>query len=104
MPHDTYHHWKWSKNGNISKKTLRSHKRTSIKVHETLFDEWHCGKKEIKEAINDKRSICNQRISDRPLVSRIPINPFMSAGTYLEDLEVQDRYLRPKDSNIKEEE
>jgi hypothetical protein len=32
------------------------------------------------------------------------INPFLSGHNYLDDLLVQDEFLRPKDSNIKGDE
>lgn len=56
-----------------------------------------------RDANDDRRQLCNERISLRPLVIRTAMNPYLLGGDYLRDLHVQDTYLRPKDSNIKEE-
>ena len=43
-------------------------------------------------------------MSQRELLIQTSINPFMSSNDYIRDLEVQDEFLRPSDSNIKSEE
>ena len=50
------------------------------------------------------REINSERMSKRELLIQTSINPFMSSNNYLRDLEVQDEFLRPLDSNIKSEE
>jgi hypothetical protein len=50
---------------------------------------------------SNKRSVCNERISNRYMVIQTKINPFLSKGNYLDDLKIQDAHLRPIDSNIK---
>ena len=47
-----------------------------------------------------KRALSNQRISNRYMVIQKSINPFLSTSNYIGDLEVQDKHLRPIDSNI----
>ena len=48
---------------------------------------------------NNKRSVCNERISNRYMVIQTKINPFLSNNNYIDDLKIQDTLLRPKDSN-----
>jgi len=48
---------------------------------------------------SNKRSVCNERISNRYMVIQTKINPFLSKSNYIEDLKIQDTLLRPKDSN-----
>ena len=50
---------------------------------------------------NNKRSVCNERISNRYMVIQTKINPYLSKSSYLDDLKIQDTHLRPIDSNIK---
>ncbi len=47
-----------------------------------------------------KRALSNERISNRYMVIQKSINPFLSTSNYIGDLEVQDKLLRPIDSNI----
>jgi hypothetical protein len=48
---------------------------------------------------SNKRSVCNERISNRYMVIQTKINPFLSKSNYIDDLKIQDTLLRPKDSN-----
>ena len=60
-------------------------------------------KAEISNFIDDKgenkRTICNERISQRYPIIQTKINPYL-ATNYIEDLSVQDNFLRPRDSNF----
>ena len=46
------------------------------------------------------KNVSNERISNRYMVIQKSINPFLSTSNYIGDLEVQDKLLRPIDSNI----
>ena len=46
-----------------------------------------------------KREISNNKIFEREMVSQINQNPFLR-NNYLDDLNVQETYLRPKNSNF----
>ena len=48
---------------------------------------------------NDKRAECSERMSKREGVIQRNINPFLKSD-YIKDLENQDNFLRPKDSNL----
>ena len=45
------------------------------------------------------RELNSQRMVQRDKIANLG-NPFMEGNNYLEDLRVQDNFLRPKDSNI----
>ena len=102
-----YIYWKWTKNQaeNI-RKSAREKKPDEKKATEKKVTE----KKEllyltVPDAIhtepNDKRSVCNERISNRYMIIQTPVNPFLKDSNYIHDLEIQDTHLRPKDSNVK---
>jgi len=57
-----------------------------------------------QEEASNKRQVCNERIANRYMIIQTRVNPFIQGGNYVTDLSVQDMYLRPRDSNIKEEE
>ena len=56
----------------------------------------------IKNAENGK-SIVSDRIASRDPTASVNINPYMVGNDYLEDLRIQDEFLRPKISNFKKE-
>ena len=56
----------------------------------------------IKNAENSK-SIVSDRIASRDPTASVNINPYMVDNDYLEDLRIQDEFLRPKISNFKKE-
>ena len=52
----------------------------------------------VIEAEN-KREICSKRITNRNGIIQSNINPFLSNNNYLEDINNEMTFLRPKDSN-----
>ena len=48
-----------------------------------------------------KKELCDKRMASRDLAIQGLCNPFMFNNNYLEDLNNQDQFLRPKDSNYK---
>lgn len=56
----------------------------------------------IKNAENSK-SIVSDRIASRDPTASVNINPYMVGNDYLEDLRIQDEFLRPRISNFKKE-
>ena len=90
-----YIHWKWS-NGGILKQSLRETNK-NVKIEEQS--------QPIQERLDDRkrndRELHSQRLSERGMMIQKSINPFLSANNYLDDLNIQDQFLRPKDSNIK---
>lgn len=49
---------------------------------------------------SNKREIANEKINERYMISQIGQNPFLSQNKYLDDLEVQEAFLKPKNSNF----
>ena len=98
MSYPVYRFWKWTKPNPMIKSARR---QSIVNKKDIKKDE----KKEIKRIYNspsDKRALCNERIANRYMIIQTAINPFISTENYIDDLRVQDQFLRPKDSNIKE--
>ena len=57
-----------------------------------------------EDSFKNKKEICSDRIRNRDHISQGNSNPFMVNNNYLDDLFNQDAYLRPRDSNIKNNE
>ncbi len=84
----SYKMWVWRKEGYEFKKSYRY--KNDMKNEIEL---------EIVKMNDDKRAECSERMSKREGVIQRNINPFLKTD-YLKDLENQDNFLRPKDSNI----
>ena len=41
----------------------------------------------------------NDKLNDRYMVKQLGQNPFLSGSTYLDDLQIQEQFLRPKSSH-----
>ena len=53
----------------------------------------------------NKRESTYSKMGERDLVSQANMNPFMSKNNYVNDLDVQDQFLKPLNSNfVKKEE
>lgn len=50
----------------------------------------------------NKREIVNEKINERHMISQIGQNPFLKQNKYLEDLNMQEIFLKPKNSNFRE--
>ena len=44
--------------------------------------------------------MCNNRISQRDMLIQTNVNPFLTKETYVDNISVQDNFLRPLDSNF----
>tara|TARA_B100000674_G_C37504633_1_gene762011 strand:- start:357 stop:620 length:264 start_codon:yes stop_codon:yes gene_type:complete len=84
----SYRLWSWKKDSYEFKKSYRY--KNDIK-NEIEY--------EIIKINDDKRAECSKRIASREGVIQRNINPFLNSD-YITDLEMQDNFLRPKDSNI----
>jgi len=51
---------------------------------------------------SNKREIANEKINERHMISQIGQNPFLARNRYLEDLDIQEAFLKPKNSNFGE--
>jgi hypothetical protein len=51
----------------------------------------------------NKRDIANDRINERIMISQIGQNPFLINNNYLEDLNIQETFLKPKNSSFQKD-
>lgn len=51
----------------------------------------------------NKRDITNDRINERIMISQIGQNPFLMNNNYLEDLKIQETFLKPKNSSFQKD-
>ena len=58
------------------------------------------GEKPNKTMIKRKKDINMERLAERNLVGNRNMNPFFKKEDYLHNLSVQDKFLRPLDSNM----
>ena len=95
MPQYEYLKWNPDKNYKLEKSW-----RGIVDMRENPNIEEELVKKH-EDAYGNKREICSRRLASRDMAIHGVINPFMFNNNYLEDLQNQDSYLRPQDSNIK---
>jgi hypothetical protein len=92
-----YIHWKWSKEDNTHLiKTSRNGEKTDL----TTFSLQANKQKDVNKKDVNKKEVCNSRISQRDLMIQTSINPYMIKNDYLQDIDIQDNFLRPQDSNF----
>jgi len=94
-----YIYYKWSKNDEVFKKSLKNKKVIDCTNDEKkdFIDYRSFSKSETKD-INDK-NIFNDRLTDREKMIQTSINPYLSNNNYLSDLKTQNDFLRPKNSS-----
>lgn len=113
-----YHYWKWTTREPMNKSKRKTPQQTSLRTsvpiqskkqtqESTLpqfITQQHTisGIKSLSIIPNDKKKLCNERISDRCMIIQTQINPYITKNNYVNDLEIQDKMLRPKNSNIGE--
>ena len=99
-----YKYWKWTNiKGPGPKKSLRVKNVVKVDGTEKKAPIPFVELDTIHAEPSDKRSVCNERISNRYMVIQTPVNPFLKGSDYIMDLKIQDTLLRPKDSNITKE-
>lgn len=49
---------------------------------------------------SNKREIVNEKMNERHMISQINQNPFLIQNKYLDDLYIQETFLKPKNSNL----
>ena len=93
-------YWTWSKKGEHLEKSHKSQRPKIIQeltqvnapqtttLEPTMFTE------------ENNREINYKRLSNRKLITNTQINPYLTSNNYLNDISVQDRFLRPKNSNF----
>ena len=93
---------KWTIDEDICEKTKRKKEIPEIiDMHEKNIEEELVNK---HEDTFTKKELCDKRMASRDLAIQGLCNPFMFNNDYLEDLNNQDQFLRPQDSNYKNKE
>mgnify|MGYP001138063226 CR=1 FL=1 len=96
--------WKWSL-GDSYKKSARiapeQEQQFDQEVHSAVFMETMMGLSQDEQYTrkSTKREEQNSKLSERTLMIQKNVNPFMDSKNYVEDLNKEDEFLRPKDSN-----
>ncbi len=105
--------WKWSlhKEGEkierSTRMTIPTEQKTQEKPAEQVFIEKQIGIKsqEFTRAHDDpdnRREQSYQQMGERELIAGGAMNPFLSTNNYINDLQVQDKFLTPQNSNFTE--
>ena len=99
-----YIYWTWSKDGEHLQK---SHKSQRPKINKEVVHTTSPTTTLESEIINktmfteeNNREINYDRLSKRKLVTNRQINPYLQSNNYLNDISIQDKFLRPKNSNF----
>lgn len=99
-----YIYWTWSKDGEHLQK---SHKSQRPKINKEVANTNSSTTTLESEIINktmfteeNDREINYDRLSKRKLVTNRQINPYLQSNNYLNDISIQDKFLRPKNSNF----
>jgi len=90
-------YWTWTKSGESMQKSPKIVKEDSQDQEEKEEKEEEISKERFVE--QNKREQNYNKIAARRLMSRGNINPFHIKNDYVNDISVQDNFLRPKDSN-----
>ena len=100
-------YWTWSKKNERLEKSLKS-ERPNLNVAETEINvalPETLEEKIIQDAQStfveeNKREQNSERLSKREWMTNVQINPFHTKNNYINDISVQDKFLRPKNSNF----
>jgi hypothetical protein len=102
-------HFIWSTGEKVEKSSKNDHPNLKEKEKVKEKEKEKDVKKNNEITIGDefikgsnKREVANNKLNDRNMISQIGQNPFMANNNYLHDLEVQQNFLIPKNSNYKE--
>lgn len=50
--------------------------------------------------VSNKREDANTKLNERSMIESINQNPFLPRNNYINDLQVQDEFLKPRNSNF----
>lgn len=100
-------YWTWSKKNECLEKSLKN-ERPKPNLAEGEVDPVPpetLEEKIIQEAQSNfieenKREQNSERLSKREWMANVQINPFHKKNNYINDISIQDKFLRPKNSNF----
>ena len=93
-------YWTWSKKGEFLEKSQKKIKVPIQPEIKSLEENMIINSHQNVFVEENKREQNSERMSKRKLVTNRNINPFHIKNNYINDLSVQDKFLRPKNSNF----
>ena len=101
----------WS-NGEKPAKSVKSDNPALVDVKDCHKESAEHGKQAVMTALEladplqgfhvgpSKRDDVSHRMSERELIGRVSYNTFMTNNTYVSDITVEDKLLRPQNTNV----
>ena len=93
-----YNVWKWSIKDEKMEKTKI--KRRLMEIEERIRDNQFFNLKTITNKDNNNKEVCARRLSERKQIKQRVHNPFLCNNNYLSDLNIQENFLKPKNSSF----
>jgi hypothetical protein len=96
-----YNDIKWSYGEKYEQSTPADKEKYTIQsndyntMNELLFDDGT----DACMRVSNKREDANTKLNERLLIENVNQNPFLPRNNYINDLKVQDEFLKPKNSN-----
>ena len=98
---------KWSKGEKYEQSLKNDKEKYLANAEENVAEEYNKMKSLLFDdgsescmRVSNKREDANTKLSERCMIENISQNPFLSRNNYLNDLQVQDEFLKPKNSNF----
>ena len=88
----------WSTGEKYEQSSKKDNPNLQVKREYTDINDMNSMNSEIFR-INNKREDANHKLSERYLVGQLNQNPFMINNDYIKDLDIQQSFLMPKNSN-----
>ena len=102
----TFQFFTWSK-GEKNEQSTQNDKVKYIINTETTAEDYNNMKHLLFEdgtnscmRVSNKREDANTKLNERSMIEHVGLNPFHSQNNYLNDLKIQDEFLKPKNSNF----
>lgn len=93
-----YNSWKWTTNNEKMIKTQR--KRKLREIEENIRTSQFNVLKELNNKEINNKEVCAKRLSERQQIKQRVFNPFLCDNNYINDLGVQENFLKPKNSSF----
>tara|TARA_B100000795_G_C22790122_1_gene436543 strand:+ start:2087 stop:2392 length:306 start_codon:yes stop_codon:yes gene_type:complete len=95
-----YKYWTWTKTNEKMDKSNRKNKITEIgeRIRDTQFD--NLKERNSEETKKNNKEISAKRLMDRDQIKQRTFNPFLCNNNYLSDLNIQESFLRSKNSSF----
>lgn len=97
--------WKWKKENSKPERTMKHEKHIFkdegifIEREQNFMDESILAQSGFSLKVSKKQEQ-NDKLFDRGLMIQKSVNPFLAKNNYLNDLEKEEKFLRPSDSNF----